>query len=174
MNTNALTVLRQRRSIRKYKAEQITDAELNAVLEAGILAPSCMGKQSGLVIAVQNKDDIRQLSTMNAAIMGKDIDPYYGAPTILLVLAAADSPLPVEDGSALTTYLMAAAAAAGLGSCWINREKQMFDSPEGKALLQKWGVTGEYVGVAACTLGYIDGDLPQPAPRKDGYVVRVK
>lgn len=174
MNTDALNALKKRRSIRSYKPEQITEAELNAVLEAGTYAPSGMGKQSAIIIAVQNKDAIKQLSAMNAAVIGKDIDPYYGAPTVLLVLTAASSATPVEDGSAVMTYLLAAAGAAGLGSCWIHRERQMFESPEGKALLQKWGVSGEYVGVAACALGYAAGETPQPAPRKEGYVIRVK
>lgn len=174
MNTEALKVLKERRSIRKFKQQQISDAELNAVLEAGIYAPSGKGKQPCIVIAVQNKDDIAQLSKMNAAIWGKASDPYYGAPTILLVLCHPESSTPVEDGSALATYLTVAAAAAGLGACWINRERQMFDSEEGKALLQKWGVSKEYIGIAACSLGYIEGENPKAAKRKDGYVVRVK
>ena len=174
MNTEALKVLKERRSIRKFKPEQVSDAELEAVLEAGTYAPSGKGQQPCVIIAVQNKADIAQLTKMNAAVWGKDIDPYYGAPTILLVLSRTDSTTPVEDGSAVITYLLTAAAAVGLGACWINRERQMFDSDEGKALLQKWGVKGEYVGVAACSLGYLAGDNPKAAPRKEGYVVRVK
>ncbi|SBW06316.1 Nitroreductase [uncultured delta proteobacterium] len=174
MNTEALKVLKERRSVRKYKPQQITDAELDAVLEAGTYAPSGKGKQPCIIIAVQNKDDIAQLSKMNAAVWGKNIDPYYGAPTILLVLSNTESSTPVEDGSAVITYLTVAAAAVGLGTCWVNRERQMFESAEGKALLQKWGVTGEYIGIAACSLGYIEGEPPKPMKRKDGYIVRVK
>lgn len=174
MNKGVLKALKERRSTRKFKPEQISDEELNAVLEAGIYAPSGRGKQACIVIAVQNKDDIAQLSKMNAAIMGQDGEPYYGAPTILLVLCDASSPTIVENGGAVQTYLLAAAHAAGLGSCWIHRERQMFDSPEGKALLKKWGVNGDYVGVAGCAVGYIDGEAPDPAPRKEGYIIRVK
>lgn len=174
MNTEALKVLKERRSVRRFKPQQITDAELDAVLEAGTYAPSGKGKQPCIIIAVQNKDDIARLSKMNAAVWGRDMDPYYGAPTILLVLSDTESSTPVEDGSAVITYLTVAAAAVGLGSCWVNRERQMFESEEGKALLKKWGVTGEYVGVAACSLGYIEGENPKAVKRKDGYVVRVK
>lgn len=174
MKTETLEVLKERRSIRKFKPEQITDAELEAVLEAGTYAPSGKNRQPCIIIAVQNKDDIAALSTMNAAIWGKDKDPYYGAPTILLVLSDTNTTTPVEDGSAVTTYLTVAAAAAGLGTCWVNRERQMFDSEEGKALLRKWGVTGEYVGIAACSLGYIDGENPKALKRKDGYTIRVR
>lgn len=174
MNTEALTVLQERRSIRKFKPLQITDAELEAVLKAGTYAPSGKGRQPCIIIAVQNKDDIAQLSTMNAAIWGKNLDPYYGAPTILLVLSNTNCDTPVEDGCAVITYLLAAAHAAGLGACWINRERQMFDSEEGKALLKKWGVVGDYIGIAGCSLGYIEGGNPEPAARKEGYIVRVK
>ncbi len=176
MNTEALKVLKERRSIRKFKKQQITDAELDAVLEAGAYAPSGKNRQPCIVIAVQNKDDIATL--MNAAFRDKDVDrntdPYYGAPTILLVLCDTKSTTPVEDGCATITYLTVAAAAVGLGACWINRERQMFDSAEGKALLQKWGVTGDYVGVAACALGYIEGENPKAPKRKNGYIVRVQ
>ncbi len=174
MKTDVLTALKERRSIRKFKPQQIRDEELDAVLEAGTYAPNGMGKQPCIIVAVQNKDDIARLSKMNAAVMGKEGDPYYGAPTILLVLCETACPTPVESGSAVMTYLLAAAHAVGLGGCWIHREKQMFDSPEGKALLKKWGIDGEYAGIAGCALGYADGAAPAPAPRKDGYIVRVR
>lgn len=174
MIREALTVLKERRSIRKFQPRQITDEELNAVLEAGTYAPTGKNKQPVVVVAVQNKDDIAQLTRMNAAVLGANIDPYYGAPTILIVLCKPESSTPVEDGSAVTTYLLTAAHAAGLGGCWINRERQMFESGEGRALLKKWGLEGEYIGVAACSIGYIEGENPKAPPRKAGLVVRVK
>ena len=167
MNQEALQVLSNRRSIRKYKTQQITDQELNAVLEAGTYAATGGGAQSPIIIVVQDALTIKQLTRMNAAVMGKsDIDPYYGAPTILLVLAERGRNTYIEDGSCVLANLMNAAYAVGLGSCWINREKEMFDSPEGKALLEKWGIKGDYAGVDACLLGYADGPHPAPAPRK--------
>ncbi len=175
MTNETLRVLKSRRSIRKFKPQQITDEELNAVLEAGTYAPTGKGTQSPIIIAVQNKDDIALLSKMNAAIMGVTSDPYYGAPTILLVLTdRSRSTTPVEDGCAVITYLTVAAASLGLGTCWINRERQMFDSEEGKALLQKWGISGDYLGVAAASLGYPEGPAREPAPRKQDYITRVK
>ena len=110
---------------------------------------------------------------MNAAIMGKDCDPMYGAPTILVVLADANAKCAVQDGSLVMGNLMLAAASLGLGSCWINRAKEEFESEEGKALLKKWGIEGEWIGVGHCTLGYPAGD-PQPAaPRKSDYILKV-
>ena len=174
MNKEALQVLSNRRSIRKYKTQQITDQELNAVLEAGTYAATGGGAQSPIIIVVQDAPTIKQLTRMNAAVMGKsDIDPYYGAPTILLVLAERGRNTYIEDGSCVLANLMNAAYAVGLGSCWINREKEMFDSPEGKALLEKWGIKGDYAGVGACLLGYADGPHPAPAPRKSNYIFKV-
>jgi len=174
MTSETLRVLKERRSIRKFKPQQISDAELEAVLEAATYAPSGKNRQPCIIIAVQNKEDIAQLTKMNAAVLGVDTDPYYGAPTIVLILSNTETTTPVEDGSAVTTYITVAAAALGLGTCWINRERQMFESGEGKALLQKWGVTGEYIGIAACSLGYPESDSPKVLARKEGRVVRVK
>ncbi|MDL2268133.1 nitroreductase family protein, partial [Desulfovibrio sp. OttesenSCG-928-G15] len=107
---------------------------------------------------------------MNAKVMGTDNDPYYGAPTILLVLAKRDHTTPVEDGSAVLAYMAVAAASLGLGTCWVNRERQMFDSDQGKALLQKWGIAGDYLGIGALSLGYPDGEPAIRAPRKPDYI----
>ncbi|MDR0828013.1 MAG: nitroreductase family protein [Desulfovibrio sp.] len=172
--SETVKVLKSRRSIRSFQDKQVSDTDLRAVLEAGTYAPSGKGAQSCIIIAVQNKEDIAALTRMNAAVMGTSNDPYYGAPTILLILADRSAATPVEDGSAVTTYLLLAAEALGLGACWINRERQMFDSEEGKALLKKWGVKGEYMGVAACSLGYAAGEMKAPAARKADYFRIIK
>ena len=169
----ALENLYTRRSIRKYKPQQITDEELEKVLKAGVYAPTGMNKQSPIIVAVQNKDDVALLSKLNAAVWGTDIDPFYGAPTVLVVLAEANSRFAVQDGSLVMGNLLNAAHAVGLGSCWINRAKEVFELPEGRALLRKWGVEGEYIGVGNCILGYADED-PAPKARKEHYVYYVK
>lgn len=174
MNETMETLL-NRRSIRKYKSEQIKDEELNAVLEAGKYAPSGGNQQSALFIVVQNKDVIKKISKMNAAVMGKEnIDPYYGAPTVILVLADKSKATPVEDASIALCNMYNAAYSLGLGSCWIHRTREMFESEEGKKLLKEWGVEGDYIGVGSCILGYPDCELPKPAPRKDNFVIMVK
>ncbi|CAK7072210.1 MAG: hypothetical protein DELT_01927 [Desulfovibrio sp.] len=174
MNTEALKILRERRSIRKYKNQQVSDEDLNAVLEAGTYAPTAKNKQAATIVAVQNAEDLAVIRKLNAQVWGKDIDPYYGSPTILLVLADPEVPTYVEDGSAVITYLLVAAHAVGLGACWINREREMFETAEGKALLKKWGLSENLVGVAGCSLGYIEGENPKPYPRKEKYIIHVK
>lgn len=173
MNNEALKVLKERRSCRSYKAQQITDAELDAVLEAGTYAPAAGGKQSAIIVAVQNPETIAQLRKMNAEIMGNpDSDPFYGAPTVLVVLAEKDFPVGIYDGCCVMDNLLNAAEAAGLGGCWIHRAKEEFESPEGKALLTSLGIQGEYEGIGHCILGYPEGELPQPAPRKENWIYR--
>ena len=169
-----LRAIRERRSIRKYKAEQIKDSELNAVLEAGTWAATGKGQQSPVMVVVQDVDTIAYLSKMNAQIMGNpNADPFYGAPTVVVVLADGENYNWFADGSLVMGNLMLAAHSVGLGSGWINRAKELFDMPEGKELLKKWGLDETYRGVGHCILGYADGPAPAPKPRKEGYIVRV-
>lgn len=173
MTNETLNTIKARRSCRAYKPEQITEEELAAVLEAGTYAASAMGRQSAKIVVVQDPETRALLSRMNAAVMGSDRDPMYGAPTILIVLADAHAHCAVEDGSLVLGNLMLAAASLGLGSCWINRAKEEFASEEGKALLRKWGVEGEWVGVGHCILGYPAAEPKPAAPRKADYILRV-
>ena len=170
---DAIECLKERRSVRAYKKEQIKDEQLNIILEAGKFAPTGMGAQSPIMIVVQDEETIKKLSKMNAAIMGVATDPFYGAPTVIVVLADPARPTYVEDGSLVMGNLMNAAYAVGVDSCWIHRAREVFASDEGKALLKKWGVEGNYVGVGHCILGYRENALPSPKPRKENYVYRV-
>ncbi len=166
---NTINDIMTRRSIRKYKPEQITREELDIILQAGICAPTGKNRQSPILIAVQNKEVRDLLSRMNAQVLGMDVDPFYGAPTVVVVLAKADSPHAVQDGSLVLGNMMTAAKAIGLGSCWINRAREVFDSAEGKQLLARWGVEGDYIGVGNCILGYPDEE-PVMKPRKPDYI----
>ena len=169
----ATECLLNRRSIRKYKSAQITDEELNLVLEIGTLAPTAMNKQSPKIVAVQDKDDIALMSSLNAKIWGTETDPFYGAPTVVVVFADGENKNGVQDTSLVLGNLMNGAYAAGLGSCWINRAKETFETPEGKELMKKWGVDDKYVGVGNCILGYA-AEEPAPKPRKEDYCIIVK
>ena len=172
MNECIKTLL-SRRSIRKFRPEQIKEDELKTILEAGMYAPSGANQQSALFVVVQDRETLKKLSAMNAAVLGKNIDPYYGAPTVILVFADRSKVTPIEDGTLALGNMFNAAASLGIGSCWVHRARQMFETDEGKDLLKKWGVTGDYTGVGSCILGYPEGDHPKAAPRKDNYVIRV-
>lgn len=166
--------LKTRRSCRKYQPEQIKEEELLAILEAGTYAPTGMGAQSPIIIAVQDKETRDYLSKLNAGIMGTDIDPFYGAPTVLVVLADRSRPTHVDDGNLVIGNLLNAAHAIGVDSCYIYRARETFDSAEGKELLKKWGVQGDYEGIGNVILGYgLPEGVKEAAPRKDGYIIRV-
>ncbi len=175
LKNETLETLKARRSCRDFKPEQIKDEELDAILEAGTYAPTGMGKQSPIMIAVQNKDDIAELERINAEIFGKpDSTPFYGAPTVIVVLADADRPTAVYDGSLVMGNLLNAAASVGVDSCWIHRAKETFEREDGRTLLKKWGIEGNYIGIGNCVLGYA-ASSPSPAlPRKTGYITKVK
>ena len=174
MNNVVLQNIRTRRSIRKYKKEQITDEELKAGLEAGTYAPTSRGMQAPFIIAVQNETFKKHLIALNAKIMGTDSNPYYDAPTIVLVLAPDDARYPVQDGSCILENMMLAAHSVGLGSCWIHREQEMFESEEGKKLLQDMGLAQNLIGIGALALGYPDGDPSPEKPRKADYYRIIK
>lgn len=166
--------MKTRRSIRKYKPDMIPEDVLNWIIEAGTYAATGMGKQSPIIIAVTNKEIRDKFSKMNAEIMGVDSDPFYGAPVVLIVLADKARPTYVYDGSLVMGNLMLAAHAEGIGSCWIHRAKEEFESAEGKAFLKSLGIEGDYEGIGHCVLGYTDGEEPKAMPRKENYVYCVK
>ncbi len=171
---NAMENLLERRSIRKYKSDPIPQDVLDSILEAGTYAATGMNRQAPVIVAVTNRDMRDRLSRMNAAVMGSDNDPFYGAPVVLIVLADKAIGTHVYDGSLVMGNLMLAAHANGVGSCWIHRAKEMFDSEEGKQLLREWGIEGDYEGIGHCILGYPDGPHPKARARKEGYVFRVE
>ncbi len=166
--------MKTRRSIRKYKPDMVPEDVLNRIIEAGTYAATGMGKQSPIIIAVTNKEIRDKFSKMNAEIMGVDSDPFYGAPVVLIVLADKARPTYVYDGSLVMGNLMLAAHAEGIGSCWIHRAKEEFESAEGKAFLKSLGIEGDYEGIGHCVLGYVDGEEPKAMPRKENYVYCVK
>lgn len=174
MENQVLQVMKDRRSVRAYLPEQVAEEQLNAILEAGTYAASGMGRQSPIMVVVQDQETREQLRRMNAAVMGQsDIDPFYGAPTIVVVLADRSCGTCVEDGSLVIGNLMLAAHSVGVDSCWIHRAREEFESEEGKALLKKWGIEGDYLGVGHCILGYGSGAYPVAGPRKENGVYRV-
>lgn len=160
-----------RRSVRNYQSKMPPRELLDQVLEAGTYAASGRGSQSPILIAVTNRELRDRLSRMNARIMGAgDADPFYGAPVVIVVLADKNRPTYLYDGSLVMGNLMLAAHHLGLGSCWIHRAKEEFESPEGKEILKALGIEGDYEGIGHCILGYADGPEPQAAPRKEGYI----
>ena len=172
MNESLKTLI-ERRSCRSYKPDPIPAEILDQILEAGTYAATGMGRQSPIMIAVTDKETRDRLSRMNASVMGASNDPFYGAPVVIIVLANRAVPTYLYDGSLVMGNLMNAAHALGIASCWIHRAKEEFESAEGKAMLKKLGIEGDYEGIGHCILGYAAQESNVPAPRKDKDIYRI-
>lgn len=165
-----------RRSIRAYTDEMIPEDILDEILKAGIYAPSGGNQQSATVIVTQDRELIRKLEIMNAKYIPSkktDIRPYYNASTLVTIIARSDSGAPAEDGALIAGNIMNAAFSLGIGSCWVHRARDIFDSEEGKALLHEWGIEGDYIGICQIVLGYPACDIPEAPKRKENYIYKV-
>ena len=171
-----LRVLKERRSIRGFKPELPPREQIDAVIEAGLYAPSGMGRQGAIVIAVTDPKIRARLAEENRKPTDweEDFDPFYGAPVILSVLADRSVPTWVYDGSLMMGNMLNAAHSLGLGSIWIHRAAEVFESEAGKAILADLGIEGDYMGVGHCALGYIDGEYPETPERNPGRVFWVE
>ena len=167
-----IKAMEERWSIRKFKPDMPTKEDLEQIVEAGLYAANGMGKQATITIAVTNKKLWDRLSAINAKIGGwkEGFDPFYGAPAILIVLADKNWANRVYDGSLVMGNMMLAAHSLNLGSIWIHRAKEEFELPEYQELLKEIGVEGEWEGIGHCAVGYVDGEFPKPAKRKDNRV----
>lgn len=167
-----LQILKTRRSTKAYTDQPLPDTLLDAILEAGLYAPTGKNNQKVVTVAVRDKDTRDQLSRMNAAILGAQADPFYNAPCVVVVLSDPEVNTWVEDGSLVLGNLMTAAHALGVGSCWVHRAREMFDSEDGKALLKKWGLPTHLRGIGNCLLGY-PAQPPVEKPREENRIVKI-
>lgn len=171
-----IKAMEERRSIRKFKPEMPAKRELEQIMEAGLYAANGMGKQAVITVAITDKKVRDQLSADNCKIGGwkEGVDPFYGAPAILVVLADKNCATHVYDGSLVMGNMMLAAHSLGLGSIWIHRVKEEFETEKWRRFLSDIGVAGEWEGIGHCAVGYIDGEMPEAAKRKDGRVFWVE
>ena len=168
-----LKAIKERRSTKSFKSDMVPMEIIDQICEAGKWAANGKGAQAGMIVAVTDKETRDKLSRLNAAVMGADTDPFYGAPVVLVVLADKSVPTYVYDGSLVMGNLMLAAHSLNVGSCWIHRAKQVFDSEEGKAILASLGVEGEWEGIGNCVIGYPAGEPKEPKPRKENWVYKI-
>ena len=162
-----------RASVKKYKPDAVPGEYIDKIVDAGLWAPSGMNRQSPIIVAVTDKETRDRLSAANAAVMGMNGDPFYGAPVVLVVLADRNVSTHVYDGSLVMGNLLLAAHAEGLGACWIHRAKEEFDSEEGKEILASLGITGDYEGIGHCIVGYPEAEPSAPPERKKNYIYHI-
>lgn len=171
MNESIKNIL-NRRSVKSYKNTPVPDELIDEIVKCGTYAPSGMNKQSAIILVIKDKRTRDELSSLNAKIMGVNIDPFYNAPVILVVLANKDIPTYIYDGSLVMSNMMLAANSLGLGSCWIHRAKEMFETKEGKEILKSLDIEGNYEGIGNCIIGYPES-IPEPKPRKENYIYKI-
>ena len=169
---DAIQALNTRRSTKAYTPQQVPDELLDQILKAGLNAPTGRNNQKVITVAVRNTDDRNQLSKMNGALLGIDSDPFYGAPCVVAVLSDPERSTWVEDGSLVLGNLLHAAHALGLGSCWVHRAREIFDSAEGKTLLEKWGLPSHLRGIGFCLLGY-PAKAPIEKKLEDNRIIKI-
>lgn len=171
-----IRAMKERRSIRKFKPDMPPKEMIDQIIEAGLYAASGRNEQAVITIAVTNKEVRDKLMKDNCKIGGwsESYDPFYGAPVILIVLGRKDRITYVYDGSLVIGNMMLAAHSLGLGSIWIHRAKEEFETEEYQTLLKELGVEGEWEGIGHCAVGYMDCELPAPPDRKDGRVYWVE
>lgn len=142
-----------RKSCKSYQDKHVSKELLDEIVAAGLNAPSGMNKQTPRFVVVSDDQVVKQLSDMNAAVAGMPFDPFYGAKDVIIVLAKKEATY-LYDGSLAMGNLMNAAWSMGIGSRWIHRAKEVFESDEGKKLLKTWGIKDEVEGIGFCILGY--------------------
>ena len=174
MNKQALENIYTRTSCKNYKSDKVDEKLIDEVIKAGVCSATGKNAQSPIILKITNKQVRDELSALNASIMGRDgIDPFYNAPVVLVVLAKKDVFTHVYDGSIVMANMMLAAHALGLGSCWIHRAKEEFETEYGKKLLKDLGINEEYEGIGNLVLGY-EEVKSNPKPRKENWVYEIK
>ncbi len=165
-------IIKERRSIRKFKPDAVSRENIDEIIEAGLYAANGKNFQSPKIIAVTNKQMRDTISDANRKIGGwsEEFDPFYGAPVILIVIADKKVPTTVYDGSLTLGNMMLKTHELGLGGIWIHRAKEEFESNFGKDLLAKLGIKGDFEGIGHLAVGYIDGENPPAPPRKENRV----
>ncbi len=171
-----IKAMKERRSVRKFKPEMPSREDIDLIIESGLYAANGRGEQGAIIVAVTDKKLRDKISADNRKIGGwpdEDFDPFYGAPVILIVLADKSCGTGIYDGSLVMGNLMLAAHSLGLGSIWIHRAKEEFETPEYKEILASAGVEGEFEGIGHCAVGFYDGEYPAPRERRAGRVYRI-
>jgi len=182
-----LKILFERRSIRSFKEEQIKDSELEVILGAAQFAPSAMGQQPWHFTVIQNKEILNKINLITKKVYEKsgiprleerakaeNFSPFYHAPTYIIVSVDEKSVAPIADGALALGNALLAAEGLGIGACWIHAVNFLYTTDEGKELFKELGIPDGYVPIGSGAFGYISGEKPQPAPRKEGIVNIIK
>ena len=181
-----LELMKCRRSIRKYQDRQISREDMETIIEAGTYAPNAGGGQRSIIVGVRNASLAEKIGRLNITrfdrlrLSGSYVsaeqpsiidDPtmksgFYGAPAVCVVFAMKNFLYSVPDAFCGAENMVLMAAGLGISSCIVARGEETFDNEIGAALLREWNIPENYIARCFVTLGYCDGEYPQPKPRK--------
>lgn len=190
-----LQIMKTRHAIRRFQDKQLDDATLNAILEAGLYAPSAGNNQYSRIVVCQDSEVNEKLGRINRWMMFKGKEPasvahaisadqpsiqddftimsgYYGAPTVLTIFTRGGQ-YASADGAMIAANIWLAAHALGVGACYIGRTEEVFATEYGMEMRKAWGVPDDMVPVCNVPLGYREGPAPHDKPRKEGRILRV-
>ncbi len=169
-----LELIKKRHSCRNYSEKKVEQEKIDQVIQAGIDAPTGMNRQETIFLAITDEKIVEELSRLNASIMGRPGDPFYGAKTVIVVLAKKQARTYVYDGAIASAYMLLEAEALGLGACWIHRAKESFSTLEGKAILKKAGITDDVEGISNIILGYeAENDAKPHLKTSEGRIFKI-
>ena len=166
---NTIEVIKQRRSIRKYKNERISKEHFNKILEAGTFAPSALNQQSSLLVVLENDEIYNEICNLTEKYFPNRKPHFYGTRDIIIVFGDSNCKCPIEDGSTVLQNMFLAATSLGIGSCWINYLRDLFKTEEGIKLQDKMNIPSNYFVVGTCILGYPE-ESPKLKERKADYI----
>lgn len=179
-----LDIIKKRRSIRKYKDEQIPKEHLEKIIEAGLCAPNAGGRQGTVIVGIHNKELTEIIGKLNLARFDRGqlegsyvskeqpsiIDNpniksgFYGAPSVCIVFAQKNFLYSIPDAFCAAENMVLQATELNISSCIIARGEETFDNDYGNTLLKEWGVPENYIARCFVILGYIDGEQPHAKP----------
>ncbi len=183
-----IELIKNRRTIRKYRNEQIREDELSLILEAGIHAPSAGGGQNTKIVALQNRELSEQLGKINVGVMKRregahvsDEQPsiiddasirsgFYGAPTVCVIFSRTAGSYSIADSFCSAENMILEASSIGVSSAIIGRAEMTFDNDFGRNLMKEWDIPEDYTARCFVILGYLDGPYPSVKPRKENRI----
>lgn len=169
MENKTFQTIKNRRSIRSFKEERITNKELELILEAGTCAPSALNQQSSLLVVIKNEKIYQEICDITDKYYPNKKPYFYGSKDIIIVFGDSNCKCPIEDGSLVLQNMFLCAESLGIGSCWINYLRELFKTEEGIKLQEKMNIPNNYFVIGTCILGY-PNDKPLMKDRKKDYI----
>lgn len=143
-------------SVRAFNEKQVAKADVEALIQAGLYAPSGMGKQTWHFTGVLNQALIAELAAAVGKVLGREGYAFYNATALIIPSNHRESHYGKEDNACALQNIFLAGHSMGIGSVWINQLSEISDHPEIRPLLNKLGVPEDHVVFGIAALGYAE------------------